>query len=277
VKEHAAGMNTIRTVLALLLVGGLAGVTGLAGGCKRGPGDDEATAVQRQILQQLAALQDDVDEIKDTLAGLQAAPAAPPGRPAAPAAAPAPPATTSMPVQTVGFPSLGRKDAPLTIVEFSDFQCPFCRRHFATTLPQIKANYVETGKVRYVLIDNPIPSHRYAAQAAEAAHCAEDQGKYWEMHDYLFNNQNRIQPDNLPIFAKDLGLDAATFSACMADNRHESQIQAGSRLAAAAGARGTPSFVLGKTGADGSVSGELIVGAKAYAMFKDRFDQLLAN
>lgn len=259
-------MNTLRTLLALLVL------VGLAGGCKRG-GDDEA-AVQRQILQQLAALQDDVDEIKDAIATLQTQPG---GTAAAPAAQPAQPATTRLPVQTVGFPSMGRKDAPVTIVEFSDYLCPFCRRHFANTFPQVKADYVDTGKVRYVLIDNPIPSHRYARPAAEAAHCAEDQGKFWEMHDYLFSNQNRIQPDNFPAFAKDLGLDEKAFAACMADNRHESQIQAGERLAAAAGARGTPSFVLGKTAPDGSVTGEVIVGAKAFTMFKDRFDRLLAN
>jgi len=263
-------MNGLRSALSLLLMLGLVGV---AGGCKRG-GGDETTAVQRQILQQLAVLQDDVDEIKDAVADLKAQPAGPAGTPTA---APAPPATTRQPVQTVGFPSMGSKDAPVTIVEFSDFQCPFCRRHFSNTLPQIKSDYVDTGKVRYVLVDNPIPSHRYARPAAEAAHCAEDQGKYWEMHNYLFSNQNRIQPDNFPAFAKDLGLNEKDFAACMAANRHESQIQAGERLAAAAGARGTPSFVLGKTAPDGSVTGEVIVGAKAFTMFKDRFDQLLAN
>lgn len=253
---------------------GLALLAGLASGCEKG-GGDEGSAIERQILQQIGALQDDVDELKDAVADLKTQPA----QPAQPTRAPSParPTTARVPVQTAGFPALGPKDAPVTIVEFTDYQCPFCRRHFAQTLPQIKTAYVDTGKVRYVVVDNPLPGHRYALPAAEAAHCAGDQGKFWEMHDYLFNNQHLIKPEALPGFAKTLGLDEKTFSACMAANRHEPQIQSGGRMAAAAGATGTPSFVVGKTTPDGAVSGELIVGAKAYALFKDRLDQLLAN
>lgn len=265
-------MRPVRTALALALLAALAA----GAGCGETERKDETTAAERQILQELAALRDDVDEVKDALAEIQAQNAQ---RAAAPtAAAPAPRPTHSLvPVQTAGFPFLGKKDAPVTMVEFTDYQCPFCRRHFAATLPKIKTDYLDTGKVRYVLVDNPIPSHRYAAQAAEAAHCAGDQDHFWEMHDFLFTNQHRIQPDAFAGFAKEMGLDEAAFTACMGENRHQAQIQAGGRLASAAGARGTPSFVLGKTAPDGSVSGDLIVGAKAYALFKDHLDKLLAD
>jgi len=268
-RHSSPHMRPVRLALALTAVAVLAGLAG----CGKTGGGDETSAAERQILQELAGLRDDVDEIKEAIDDLRAAPAPA----AAPTAAPARPTTSRVPVQTAGFPALGKKDAPLTIVEFTDYQCPFCRRHNANTLPQIKADYLDTGKVRYVLVDNPIPSHRYAAEAAEAAHCAEDQGRFWEMHDSLFNNQHLIQPDAFAGFAKTLGLNEADFAACMADDRHKSQVDAGARLAAAAGARGTPSFVLGKTAPDGSVSGELIVGAKAFALFKDKFDRLLAN
>src|SRR2546425_3089506 len=87
-------------------------------------------------------------------------------------------------------PSLGRADAPVTLVEFSDFQCPFCGRFFATTLPALKKDYIDTGKLRYVFRDFPLDQlHPHARMAAAAAHCAGEQGKYWDMHDVLFQNQ----------------------------------------------------------------------------------------
>jgi protein-disulfide isomerase len=248
----------------------LAATAALLSGCPR---DEGGSAIQRQILQEIAALRDDVDEIKDVVEELQATPVA---QTQAPAPAPRP-TTSLMPVRTAGYPSLGRADAPVTIVEFSDYQCPFCRRHFASTVPQLKTDYIDTGKVRYVFVDNPLPSHPYADGAAQAAHCAGDQDHYWEMHDHLFENQHRITPDNLTTLAQEVGLDTKAFDACMKGGRHEAEVEAGRRLAAGAGAHGTPGFVIGKTTPDGTVSGELIVGAKAFSLFKDRLETLLAN
>jgi len=249
--------RTLCLTLALLLS------AGLAAGCKGGDSDAE-----RQILQQLAAIQDDIDELKQAVSDIKDNPA-----PAAPAAAAAP-RRTPVPVQTAGYPSLGKTDAPLTIVEFTDYQCPFCRRHFTNTLPQIRKEYVDTGKLRYVLVDNPIPSHRYAAKAAEAAHCAGDQGKFWEMHDHLFENQQRITPDSLPVLAKEIGADPKAFKACMDSGKHTDEVQTAGRVAAISGARGTPSFVIGKTAPDGRVSGEIVVGAKSYSYFANIFNRL---
>lgn len=258
----------IRSMKAARAALALAALATLLTGCGR---DEGGSVVERQILQEIAALRDDVDEIKDALEELQAAPVAQ-------TQAPAPrPTTAPLPVRTAGYPFLGRADAPVTIVEFSDYQCPFCRRHFASTVPQLKTDYIDPGKVRYVFVDNPLPSHRYAADAAEAAHCAGDQDKYWEMHDHLFENQHRITPDNLTTFAQEVGLDTKAFTACMEGGRHEAEVEAGRRLAAGARATGTPSFVIGKTMPDGTVSGDVIVGAKAFTLFKDRLEPLLAN
>ena len=92
-------------------------------------------------------------------------------------------------------PALGRPDAPVTLVEFSDYQCPFCGRFFSATLSTLKRDYIDTGKVRYVFRDYPLAQiHPQARKAAEAAHCAGDQGKYWEMHDRLFRNQKALTP-----------------------------------------------------------------------------------
>jgi protein-disulfide isomerase len=254
---------------AIPLLLGLALLAGAPAGCGGGGSDTD-----REILQELAALRDDVDEIKEGLEEIKSRPAAPT---TAPAARPPIPKTTSTPVQTAGYPFRGRKDAPVTIVEFSDYQCPFCRRHNAQTLPQILRDYVDTDKVRYVFVDNPIPSHRYAAKAAEAAHCAGDQGKYWDMHDHLFQNQSRIRPENFATLAQEVGLDTAAFTQCLDGGKHRAEVDAGRRLAAAAGARGTPSFVVGRTRSDGSVTGDLIVGAKAYPVFSERFAKFLNN
>src|SRR2546427_8375547 len=121
-------------------------------------------------------------------------------------------AATSGPVRTsvADAPMLGRADAPVTLVEFSDYQCPFCQRFFATTLSAIKKQYVDTGKVRYVFRDFPLDQlHPQARKAAEAVHCAGEHGRYWEMHDLLFQNQKALAPLELTEHARTVGLDGA--------------------------------------------------------------------
>src|SRR5206468_10780677 len=113
-------------------------------------------------------------------------------------------------------PSLGRADAPVTLVEFSDFQCPFCGRFFATTLPALKQDYIDTGKLRYVFRDFPLDQlHPNARNAAAAAHCAGEQGKYWEMHDTLYRNQRTLQVEHLKGFALELSLNGNAFTTCL--------------------------------------------------------------
>ncbi len=93
-------------------------------------------------------------------------------------------------------PVLGDKNAKVTIIEFSDYECPFCGRHYQQTYPQIKKNYIDTGKVKMSFKDFPLSFHQSAQKAAEAARCAGDQGKYWEMHDKLYSNQESLGVDN---------------------------------------------------------------------------------
>ncbi len=173
----------------------------------------------------------------------------------------------------------GSKTAVLTIVEYTDFQCPYCDRHTKSVLPEIQMNYIDTGKVRYVVRDFPLPFHKNASKAAEAAHCAGDQGKYWEMHDMLFDNQQALAPDKLPEYAKAIGIDVGKFDACLASNSSKQRVDANLADARKVGINGTPSFVIGFTGADGSeVKGEkLILGAVGYAVFQQTFDEMLAK
>src|SRR5256886_10598019 len=161
----------------------------------------------------------------------------------------------SGPVRTsvADAPSLGRADAPVTPVEFSDFQCPFCGRVFATTLPALKQDYIDTGKLRYVFRDFPLDQlHPNARTAAAAAHCAGEQGKYWDMHDVLFQNQRALAPAQLAEYARTVGVAGAAFDQCVASRRYASQIERGLTAGAAGGAGATPRFPLWPTTAAGS-------------------------
>lgn len=179
-------------------------------------------------------------------------------------------------VDIAGGVVLGSSEAPLTLVEFSDYQCPFCRRFHDQTFSQLKKSYIDTGKVRYVFRDFPLDRiHPQARKAAEAAHCVGDQGKYWQIHDLLFQNQQRLQPDDLKSYARKLGLDMSAFETCFDKHKYASRVQQNLNDGLRAGVRGTPSFVLGKTGDGGTVDGLMITGARPFADFKQVIDQLL--
>jgi protein-disulfide isomerase len=173
-------------------------------------------------------------------------------------------------------PVLGRSDAPVTIVEFSDYQCPFCQRFFATTLPVLKKDYIQTGKVRYVFRDFPLDQlHPHARKAAEAAHCAGDQGKFWEMHDKLFENAKALAPPQLIDYARALDLDERKFDECLSSGRHSRRVERGLTDGAATGVRGTPGFVIGKTIPGDTVEGTSIRGAQSLQTFRRIIDSLL--
>src|SRR5439155_217772 len=187
---------------------------------------------------------------------------------------------TSGPVRTSlgDAPMLGRADAPVTLVEFSDYQCPFCQRFFATTLSALKKHYVNTGKVRYVFRDFPLDQmHPQARKAAEAAHCAVEQGKYWEMHEVLFQNQRTLAPPQLTVHARTVGVDGSKFDECLSSGRHAARVERGLADGAAVGVQGTPTFVVGKTKAGDFVEGTPIRGAQTLEMFRRINDQTLAE
>jgi protein-disulfide isomerase len=175
-------------------------------------------------------------------------------------------------------PTLGRAEAPVTLVEFSDYQCPFCQRFFTTTLSAIKKQYVDTGKVRYVFRDFPLDQlHPLARKAGEAAHCAGEHGKYWEMHDLLFRNQKALAQPQLAEHARTIGVDEARFDECLSSGRHAARVERGLTDGSAIGVQGTPSFVVGKTKAGGVVEGTPIRGAQPLEAFRRVIDQMLAE
>jgi protein-disulfide isomerase len=182
-------------------------------------------------------------------------------------------------IQIGNDPFKGLQSAPLTLVEFSDYQCPFCSRHTRDTLPQIEKEYVSTGKLRYVFRDAPIESiHKDAFKAAEAAHCAGEQGKYWEMHDSLFTNQKALAKDALPGYAEALGVTRAPFLACMESGRYAEGIKKDMAEAQQLGVSGTPTFFLGYTDPSGASvkTVKAMRGAQPYSAFKEAITGLLS-
>jgi protein-disulfide isomerase len=166
-------------------------------------------------------------------------------------------------------PSKGNAKAPVTIVEFSDFQCPYCVRA-EPTVEQVLSAYGD--KVRLVYRDYPLPMHPYAPKAAEASHCAEDQGKYWEMHGKLFATSGtangELPVDTLKKLARDLGLDGAKFDKCLDSGEKKSVVDENTKAGRAAGVTGTPAFF---------INGRFISGALPLDEFKKIVDEELAS
>ena len=172
-----------------------------------------------------------------------------------------------------GFAMLGSKEAPLTIVEFTDYQCPFCQRFHTTSFAELKKNYIDTGKVRFYSRDLPLDFHPNAMRAAEAARCASDQGQFWQLRDVMEANPDKLDMNSLMADAADLKMNLDTFRACVESEKYKNAVQTDVMEAMKIGANGTPTFVIGKSTSDG-VDGELVVGAQPYPMFDQKLKEL---
>lgn len=166
-------------------------------------------------------------------------------------------------IEVGNSPTMGKKGAPVTVVEFSDYQCPFCSRA-RPTINQIVEAY--PNEVLYVFKDFPLSFHKDAQKAHEAAHCAGDQGKYWEMNKEIFANQKALSISDLKGYAKKIGLNMSKFDKCLNENKYEKSVQASIQEGAQAGVSGTPAFF---------VNGVLISGARPFADFKQAIDSEL--
>lgn len=170
-----------------------------------------------------------------------------------------------------GFFALGEKDAPIAMTEYSDYQCPFCARFFENTLSAIKNEYVKTGQVYFVYKDLPLSSHPNAMPAAQAAHCAGEQGKYFQMHDLIFHFQDKWADlkDTMSYFTKMasvLRLKTSDFEDCVKSNRYLDLSKKSMEEADKAEITGTPGFV---------INGQVAVGAQPISFFQQAFAQIL--
>lgn len=178
-----------------------------------------------------------------------------------------------------GSPVRGQAQAKVTLVEFTDLQCPFCVRYYENTFPQIVKNYVDTGKVRYVSREFPLTNmHKEADKAAQAALCAGDQGKYWEMRDKVFRNRQKLSPEDLAGYAEEVGVDVLRWKSCLDHEVYAKKVQGDLEAGARLGVSGTPSFLIGLTDPerpDSFTARELLQGAYPYEEFQKRLDKLL--
>jgi protein-disulfide isomerase len=170
--------------------------------------------------------------------------------------------------------SYGNPEAPLILIEFTDYECPYCKRFYDTTFAEIKKKYIDTGKLRFISRNLPLPFHKHAKNAALAAACAGDQGKYWQMRKSIFGNPKQMQAEHLSAYAKDNGLNVKRFDTCMTNKTHTAKIKKDMADARAIGVTGTPSFVLAKSGGD-VVEGEKLIGAQRFATFDAKIQALL--
>jgi protein-disulfide isomerase len=211
-----------------------------------------------EMLQELKAIRQAIEKL------------ALPGQPGA-----APDDKVSMTLPPGGF-SMGQANAPVVIVEYTDLQCPFCQQFHNTTFAQIKANFIDTGKVRFVSRDFPLDFHDNARRAAVAGRCAGEQGKFWEMRHVMIVNAEQLKAEQLVTYAGNVKLDVPKFKACMdSGDKYKADIDKQIAEGMAAGVNGTPSFIIGKLEND-TLKGVRMVGAMPYPQIEAKINELLA-
>jgi protein-disulfide isomerase len=183
-------------------------------------------------------------------------------------------------IDMTGAPFKGSATSTVALVEFSDYECPYCIRHFTQVMPEIQRTYIDTQKIRYMFRDFPIDElHPQSIRAHVAAHCAVEQGKFWEMHNRLFSKAGSHTPDELAARANESGLNPAAFAACVAADKYSTAIRQSTAFAISLGASGTPFFVVGKFDprTNQLTSLKSIPGAYPFAQFQQLIDAALAN
>ncbi len=245
-------------ILALSVLAAAATDAAQAGGDELAKMRGEMDRLSLQQQQILAAL----DELKKMIKG--------PGQPAL-----TPPETMTV----AGEPFKGEPAAKVAIIEYADFQCPFCRRFEHEVYPQLREKYVSTGKLKYFHRDMPLPFHQGAMPAARAAHCASDQGKFWEMHDTLLGDAASLTSADIDERAAKLGLDVPQLEQCISSDRFADIIQRSVTEANDMRISGTPTFIIGTLDTEGKLMSvkATVVGASPFEAFRAALDPLMAS
>lgn len=247
------------------------GVALLSGGAAaQTPADYQALRKEMDLMRdRIAQLQKEIDALKSQ-------------RTAAPStsAGPIVPAN-NVTMNLARAPFRGSTASKVTMVEVSDFECPFCGRYARETGPQIMKQYADTNKIGYAFVHLPLPIHAFAPKAAEAAACAGDQGKFWEMHDVLFAKQGTaLVPSFLPQKADLIaGMNKAAYNACLESSKHAAYIKGDMAMVQPYGITGTPAFFIGTMdpGTRAFRASVRITGAKPFAVFQQALDEQLAR
>ena len=189
---------------------------------------------------------------------------------------------TMPPVMTLnitGEPFKGDAKAKVAILEYSDFECSYCGKYARENFPRIEADYIKTGKIRYLYRDLPAREHANALAAAQAARCAGEQGKFWEMHDILFAAQPALAPSDLQSYAQALGLDPKTFKDCLESKKYAEAIRRSAAGVERLGVYGTPAFLIGTLSEDGNVlrATKTLVGGDSLERVKSALEEVLRS
>ncbi len=221
---------------------------------------DELRKGQEQILKQL-------EDIRSLLKEQRVAKESKPVRP------------SFLSINVHGEPFRGEAKARVAILEYSDFDCGFCAEFATNIFPQIDSHYIKTGKVKFFFRDMPSPEHPFAVFKAKAARCAGEQGKYWQMHDYLFAHQLPMGTSDAPKLAEAVGIDASKLSRCLAADKYASIAQRSLASAEKFGIDGTPAFIIGTLSEDGSFlkAAEVTIGTQTYEFFQKKLDALIST
>ncbi|HXG55796.1 MAG TPA: thioredoxin domain-containing protein [Vicinamibacterales bacterium] len=240
---------------------------------------DEVAALKREVAalkEQQARMQQDLQAIKSFLQAAMGGRQQ--GQPQPAQQGPELPGVVGSLVPTEGEPSMGSPTAKVTIMEVSDYHCPFCRRQTQQTFPLINDEFIKTGKARYLFVDYPIAQlHPQAARAHEAAACAGEQGKFWQMHASLFASAPAKDDAALTSQAQAAGANVATFKSCLSSGRHTAPVQASVSRMEQLGIGGTPMTLFGITPAPGQPMKivTFVYGARPYADFKAAIESVL--
>ncbi len=185
-----------------------------------------------------------------------------------------PPPPTRAQINIEGMDMLGSKSAPITVVEFTDYQCPFCQRFHTQTFADLQKQFIDTGKVRFLSRDLPLDSiHPNAMRAAMAAHCASEQGQFWTLRDLMGKHPDKLDLDSIVAEAASLHMNTDTFRSCVESGKYKEAVQSSVLEALKFGIQGTPSFVIGKSTPEG-VTGEVVEGALPLTEFMKVFAKL---
>jgi protein-disulfide isomerase len=190
-----------------------------------------------------------------------------------------PPVKAPEKVSVAGEVFRGEASASLAIIEYADFECPYCRRFEHDTWPQIRDTYVKTGKVKYFYRDFPLGFHEHSTSAAQAARCAGEQGKFWEMHDSLFEEPAALNTADVQRRVGALGIDVTRFDACVSGSHPGGTIQKSVAEATQMQISGTPTFLIGTIAPNGDIVNvrQTMVGAYPFEAFKEKIEPLLAG
>jgi protein-disulfide isomerase len=245
--------------LAAVAAAVLGFATAVSGGCSAQTGGGITHEQGDAILSELREIRRELAEEQKNLKAANEDPALPSG---------------SVQISDNARQAMGAATAPVTLVEFTDYQCPFCKRFHERSWPEIKSKYVDTGKVRYIVRDMPLSFHGQAMPAAIAAECAGQQGQFWPVHEALFNGQESLSPEMIKKTAAKFGVASEAFERCIADPRIKAGVTADIAEAEKIGVNGTPGFVLGARHGD-KIEGTMILGAQPTNVFSSRIDALL--